>query len=65
MTRIRMLNRALCTLGIVGTLTFGAVQALASPGPQQSDRACPEELCTSVCGPFWYCEGPGGTCVCM
>lgn len=65
MTRTLSPTSALCTLGILGALTFGAVQAFASPGPRQSARACPEELCTRVCGPQWYCEEPWGTCVCI
>ncbi len=65
MTRTRSLKSALYTLGILGALTFGAVQAFASPSPQKSGSACPEDLCTFHCGPNWYCEGPGGTCVCI
>ena len=65
MTRIRTLTNALYTLGIAGALTFGAVQAFAAPAPRQSARACPEDQCTRVCGPYWYCEGNGSTCVCI
>ena len=69
MTRIRMLSSALYALVMAGALTFGAVQAFASPTPQQGERGyCPEEQCNSVCGGpgSWYCEWwGGGTCVCF
>jgi hypothetical protein len=67
MTGIRMLNGAVYTLAVVGALAFGTVQAFASPGQQQSARACNEDLCNSVCGGpgSWYCEGSGPQCICL
>jgi hypothetical protein len=66
MTRIRTLNGALYTLGILGALSFGAVQAFASPSPRQSDGAfCPTNVCNKTCGPgMWDCD-ESGRCVCI
>ncbi len=66
MTRIRMFNNALYALAVLGALTFGAAQAFASPAPQQSARACWEDLCDNACGGpgTWFCEG-GITCICI
>jgi hypothetical protein len=59
MTRIRLIQRALYVIPVIGAISFGTAQAFAAATPQGKAGA----YCTTTqC--YNYCGGPGtGACV--
>lgn len=63
MPRIHMLNRALYTLAVAGSLAFGTTQAFAAATPQQTARYCDEKTCRASCDGAGGCSN--GRCICF
>ena len=56
---IRLLNRSVFALAMVGALAFGAAEALAAPRVEaQADRPwCNPVKCNEECGGYGICSG--------
>lgn len=60
---IRVPGRFLFATAVLGSLAFGATQALATPhAPTAESRACSDAWCADWCGGLGYCHGM--TCAC-
>jgi hypothetical protein len=60
MTRIRLIERVLYVVPVIGAMAFGAAQAFASSTPpaEKAGAYCTTSQC------YTYCGGPGtGACV--
>lgn len=61
------LRNALFGAGVLGCMTFGSTQALATPGPATDGAFCNDNVCTAVCISRGYhygiCHTHSG-CVC-